>query len=359
MFEKIKVLIVDDSGLIREILKKMLETDPLIQVVGMAENGERAIELVQKLKPDVVTMDINMPVMDGFRATEHIMAYCPTPILILSFILDKEGIYTTFNALAAGAVDVMEKPSGLESKVWNKLGDVLVQKVKLVSKVKVVTHVKGRVRELFKHAEPVSSSPQAPSTNKYEIIGIGASTGGPSVVMQILKNIPSDYDLGILVVQHMSEGFIDGFRNWLGNACKVKVKLAQEGEKIKKGQVLIAPDGFHTIVRNRKSVGLISGNQVHGVKPSVDILFNSIADVYGESAVGILLTGMGVDGAVGLKHIKDKGGITIAQSENSCAVFGMPKAAIEKGAVSKCLPVEDIIRTVKGIVNNNSQQGKP
>jgi len=359
MFEKIRVLIVDDSGLIREILKKMLETDPLIQVVGMAENGERAIELVQKLKPDVVTMDINMPVMDGFRATEHIMAYCPTPILILSFILDKEGIYTTFNALAAGAVDVMEKPSGLESKVWNKLGDVLVQKVKLVSKVKVITHVKGRVREVLKHKESVSLS----SPNKYEIIGIGASTGGPSVVMQILKNIPSDfpsdYDLGILVVQHMSEGFIDGFRNWLGNACKVKVKLAQEGEKIKKGQVLIAPDGFHTIVRNRKSVGLISGNQVHGVKPSVDILFNSIADVYGESAVGILLTGMGVDGAAGLKHIKDKGGVTIAQSENSCAVFGMPKAAIEKGAVSKVLSIEDIIRALKGIVNNNSQQGKP
>ena len=355
MFEKIKVLIVDDSGLIREILKSILESDPAIQVVGMAENGERAIELVQKLKPDVVTMDINMPVMDGFRATEHIMAYCPTPILILSFIIDKEGIYTTFNALAAGAVDVMEKPSGLESKVWNKLGDVLVQKVKLVSKVKVITHVKGRVREVLKHKESVSLS----SPNKYEIIGIGASTGGPSVVMQILKNIPSDYDLGILVVQHMAEGFIDGFRNWLGDACKVKVKLAQEGEKIEKGQVLIAPDGFHTIVRNRTSVGLISGNPVNSVKPSVDILFNSIADVYGESAVGILLTGMGVDGAVGLKHIKDKGGVTIAQSENSCAVFGMPKAAIEKGAVSKVLSIEDIIRALKGIVNNNSQQGKP
>src|SRR3972149_5465266 len=218
MFEKIKVLIVDDSGLIREILKKMLETDPLIQVVGMAENGERAIELVQKRKPDVVTMDINMPVMDGFRATEHIMAYCPTPILILSFILDKEGIYTTFNALAAGAVDAMEKPNGLESKVWNKLGDVLVQKVKLISKVKVVTHVKGRVRELFKHAESVSPSSHLPlpSPDKYEIIGIGASTGGPSVVMQILKNIPANCDSGILVVQHMAEGFIDGFRNWLG-----------------------------------------------------------------------------------------------------------------------------------------------
>lgn len=355
MFEKIKVLIVDDSGLIREILKKILETDPAIQVIGMAENGERAIELVQKLKPDVVTMDINMPVMDGFGATEHIMAYCPTPILILSSIIDKEGTYTTFNALAAGAVDVMEKPSGLESKVWNKLGDVLIQKVKLISKVKVVTHVKGRVRELFKHAETVSPSSHLPSPDKYEIIGIGASTGGPSVVMQILKNIPANCDSGILVVQHMAGGFIKGFVDWLGDACEVKVKLAKEGEKIERGEVLVAPDGFHTVVRSKKRIGLVSGEKVHGVKPSVDILFNSIAEVFGQTAVGVILTGMGADGAEGLKHIKDKGGITIAQSEDSCVVFGMPKAAIEKGAVSKVLSVEDIIRTVKGIVNNNSQ----
>ena len=222
MFEKIKVLIVDDSGLIREILKNILETDPAIQIIGMAENGERSIELVQKLKPMSLPWILICRVMDGFRATEHIMAYCPTPILILSSIIDKEGTYTTFNALAAGAVDVMEKPSGLEIKVWNKLGDVLVQKVKLISKVKVVTHVKGRVRGFLKHSESVS----LPSPNRYEIIAIGASTGGPSVVMQILKNIPANYDSGILVVQHMASGFIKGFVEWLGDACEVKVKLA-------------------------------------------------------------------------------------------------------------------------------------
>ena len=351
MFEKIKVLVVDDSGLVREILKKILETDPLIQVVGMAENGERAIELVRKLRPDTVTMDINMPVMDGFKATEQIMAYHPTPILILSSVIDKEGIYTTFNALAAGAVDVMEKPSGLEGNTWNKIGEVLIQKVRQIAKVKVITHVKGKSREFSKQREPVSLL----KPDRYEIIGIGASTGGPPVVMQILKNIPANYDAGILVVQHMAVGFIEGFMKWLGNVCKVKVKLAQEGEKIEKGQVLIAPDGFHTIIRGKKSVGLISGNPVNSVKPSIDILFNSIAEVYGESAIGVLLTGMGADGAEGLKHIKDKGGITIAQSEDSCAVFGMPKVAIEKGAVSKVLSVEDIIRTLKGIVNNDGQ----
>ena len=352
MFEKIRVLIVDDSGLVREILKKILETDPFIQVVGMAENGERAVELVQKLKPDAITMDVNMPVMDGFKATEQIMAYCPTPILILSSVIDKEGIYTTFNALAAGALDVMEKPSGLESKVWTKMGDVLIQKVKAVSKVRVITHVKGKSREILKHTEPVS----LPEPDKYEIVGIGASTGGPSVVMQILKNITANNTLGILVVQHMASGFIKGFVDWLADACEVKVKLAKDDEKIEKGQVLVAPEGFHTIVRNKKTIGLISGEKVHGVKPSVDILFNSVAEVYGKSAIGVLLTGMGADGAEGLKHIKDKGGITIAQSENSCTVFGMPKVAIEKGAVSKVLSVEDIIRTLQGIIKNNCQQ---
>ncbi|HHT9138817.1 MAG TPA: chemotaxis-specific protein-glutamate methyltransferase CheB [Candidatus Wunengus sp. YC60] len=351
MSEKIRLLIVDDSGITREILKKIVEEDRAIQVIGMAENGKRAIELVQTLKPDVVIMDINMPVMNGFEATEQIMAYCPTPILILSSVIDKEGIYTTFNALAAGAVDVMEKPSRLPNDSWDRIGSVLVKKLKLISRAKVVTHIKGRVKEFYRPVKPVSLI----KPNTYEIIGIGASTGGPSVVMQILKHIPSDYDPGILVVQHMAEGFIDGFMKWLGNACKVKVKLAQEGEKIEKGQVLIAPDGFHTIVRGRKSVGLISGNPVNGVKPSVDILFDSIAEVYGESAIGVLLTGMGADGAEGLKHIKDKGGITIVQSEDSCAVFGMPKVAIEKGAASRVLSVEDIIRTLKGIVNNNGQ----
>jgi two-component system chemotaxis response regulator CheB len=350
MLGKIKVLIVDDSGLTQEILKKILEKDLSIQVIGMAENGEKAVALAQKLKPDVITMDVNMPVMDGFKATEQIMAYCPIPILILSSIIDKEGLYTTFNALAAGAVDVMEKPSGLENKVWNEIGDVLVQKVKTVSKVKVITHVKGKVTAILKHTESVS----LPKPNKCEIIGIGASTGGPSVVMQILKNITSNNTLGILVIQHMASGFINGFVDWLSDACEIKVKLAKDGDKIEKGQVFVAPDGFHAIVRNGKTIGLISGEKVNDVKPSVDVLFNSVAEVYGESAVGVLLTGMGADGAEGLKHIKDKGGITIAQSEKSCAVFGMPKAAIEKGAVDKVLSVEDIIQTLEGIINSNN-----
>ncbi|MBM4066698.1 MAG: chemotaxis-specific protein-glutamate methyltransferase CheB [Planctomycetes bacterium] len=347
MFGKVKVLIVDDSGFTQEVLKTILEKDSAIQIIGMAEDGRKAIELTQKLKPDVIVMDINMPAMNGFEATEHIMAYCPTPILILSSVIDKEGVFTTFNALAAGAVDVMEKPSMLPSNSWSSIGDVLIKKIKSISKAKVVTHVKGRVKEFSPHVKPVSLI----KSNTPEIVGIGASTGGPSVVMQILKSIPSDYKPGILVVQHMASGFIKGFSDWLGAACKVKVSLAKDGEKIEGGQALVAPDGCHTIVRSKKTIGLVSGEKVHGVKPSVDVLFNSIAEVYGNSAVGVLLTGMGADGAEGLKHMKERGGATIAQSEDSCAVFGMPKVAIEKGAASKVLSVEEIVRALKFINN--------
>lgn len=347
MFGKVKVLIVDDSGFTQEVLKTILEKDSAIQIIGMAEDGGKAIELTQKLKPDVIVMDINMPVMNGFEATEHIMAYSPTPILILSSVIDKEGVFTTFNALAAGAVDVMEKPSMLPSNSWSSIGDVLIKKIKSISKARVVTHVKGRVKEFSPHVKPVSLI----KSNTPEIIGIGASTGGPSVVMQILKSIPSDYKPGVLVVQHMASGFIKGFSDWLGAACKVKVSLARDGEKIEGGQVLVAPDGCHTIVRSKKTIGLVSGEKVHGVKPSVDVLFNSIAGVYGNSSVGVLLTGMGADGAEGLKHMKERGGTTIAQSEDSCAVFGMPKVAIEKGAASKVLSIEEIVRALK-VINN-------
>lgn len=345
MSGRIKVLIVGDSGLVREVLKRILEKCPDIQVIGMAENGKAAIELTQKLTPDVITMDIHMPGMNGLEATEYIMAYCPKPILILSSALDKEGTYTTFDALAAGAVDVMEKPSLSSYDTWERVHDILIKKITLISKVKVITHVKGKIREIFKHTDTIPPS----HPNKFEIIAIGASTGGPSVVMRILKTIPANYRLGILVVQHMAEGFIHGFVEWLGNACKVKVKVAKEGDTIEKGQVLVAPDGFHTIVTDKKTVQLISSEKVNSIKPSIDVLFDSIVKVYRKGAVGILLTGMGVDGANGLKHMKDSGGLTISQSEESCAVFGMPKAAQERGAVQRVLSVEEIIRTLNNL----------
>lgn len=351
MAEKIKVLIVDDSDLTRNILKTILGKSSAIQVVGLAENGKKAIEQTLKLRPDAIVMDVCMPVMDGLEATQHIMAYCPTPILILSSYLDKGGIYTTFNALAAGAVDIMEKPSVTPNSSWDAINDALTRKVMLISQANVVTHVKGKMKKIVMPKESVLF----PKPNKHEIVGIGASTGGPSVVMQILKSLPPDYPYGIVIVQHMAEGFTKNFADWLGNAARIKVKLAEEGERIEKGKALVAPDGFHTIVRGKRTIGLVSGVPVNSVRPSADVLFQSIADVYGASAVGVLLTGMGADGAEGLKQIKDRGGITIAQSEESCAVFGMPKVAIEKGAAIQVLPIDGIIHAMNRLQNSDSR----
>jgi len=345
MAEKVKVLLVDDSEITREVLQRLLESDPAISVTGIAENGKEALDKVQKLKPDIVIMDINMPIMDGFEATEQIMAFCPTPILILSSALNKGGIYTTFNALAIGAVDVMEKPAISPNASWSEIGSALVKRVKLVSQAKVLTHLKGKLRNISRlpEGDPVRR------LNNCELVGIGASTGGPSVVMRILKAIPPDYNVAVVVVQHMANGFTENFVDWLGSSCKIKIKLAEEGEKIEKGKVLIAPDGFHTAVSKRKTIRLISSDPVNNVKPAVDVLFNSIAEEYGSHAVGVLLTGMGADGADGLKRIRMCGGATIAQSEESCTVFGMPKVAIEKGAAMEILSIEDIIRTLLNI----------
>jgi two-component system chemotaxis response regulator CheB len=349
MSDVIKVLIVDDSSLIRAVLRKILEGDSGICVIGEAGNGREAVDLVQKLKPAVVIMDIKMPVMDGFGATEQIMAYCPTPILILSSIVDKEGIYTTFNAIAAGAVDVMEKPSALPNEQWTEMGGALIRRVKLVAKAKVITHLKGKAKDFPRRKETAHFL----THDNYKIVAIGASTGGPSVVKQILNSLPGDYNAGILIVQHMTEGFTKNFVEWLGSSCKMKVKIAQEGEKIEKGQALVAPDGFHTVINNFQRIELMNGEKVNGVKPSVDMLFKSVAGVYRQNAVGVLLTGMGVDGAEGLGYMKSSGGATIAQSEESCVVFGMPKAAIERGAADKILSLEDIIYTLKNINKNH------
>jgi two-component system chemotaxis response regulator CheB len=345
MSETVNVLIVDDSDMTREILRSLLESDPAIRVCGVAENGKQAIDLVQKLKPNMVIMDINMPVMDGFQATEQIMAYCPTPILILSSTLNKGGVYTTFNALAIGAVDVMEKPAMTPNASWSEIGSSLIRKVKLVSQAKVLTHLKGKLRKVA----PLPDSGSIGNLNNYELVCIGASTGGPSVVMRILKAIPPDYNAAVLVVQHMAAGFTENFVDWLGSSCKIKIKLAEEGEKIEKGKVLVAPDGFHTIVSKRKTIRLITSDAVNNVKPSVDVLFNSIAEEYGGHAMGVLLTGMGADGADGLKRIRESGSATIAQSEESCTVFGMPKVAIERGAAVEILSVEDIINTLLNV----------
>lgn len=332
----IRVLIVDDSPLVRQVLGTILEADPAIRIVGHATDGKEAVEKAFQLKPDLITMDINMPGMDGLEATEKIMAYRPTPILIVTSARDRRGVQITMEALAVGALEVMEKPTPLPDQSWEDLGTRLVEKVKLLAGVRVITHLKGRSRHL-------PGRVRADGQEKvHRVVGIGVSTGGPGVLSQILKRLPADFPMGLLIVQHMSEGFMPGLVEWLSREVRLSIQLACEGDLVKPGLALMAPEGAHLVVQQGGRARLRQALPVGGHRPSADVLLHSVAAIYGEAAIGVLLTGMGRDGAEGLRAIRDAGGSTIAQDEESCAVFGMPKAAIELGAAQDVLPPSGI-----------------
>jgi two-component system chemotaxis response regulator CheB len=269
--------------------------------------------------------------MDGLEATEKIMAYRPTPILIVTSARDRRGVQVTMETLAAGALEVVEKPTILPDDSWEALGAPLVEKVKLLAGVKVITHLRGRSRLLTGRARPDERErPQ-------RVVGIGVSTGGPGVLAMILGALPADFPLALLIVQHISEGFVAGLVEWLSRQVRLPIRLAREGDQVRPGLALMAPEGVHLIVERGGRAHLGRALPVGGHRPSADVLFRSLADVYGEAAVGVLLTGMGRDGAEGLRAVLSAGGYTIVQDEESCAVFGMPKAAIEIGAAQDIL----------------------
>src|SRR5688572_7058992 len=239
----VRVLVADDSGVVREVLKEMLESDPQIRVVGMARNGEEAVALTARLKPDLITMDITMPGMDGMEATRRIMAYNPTPVLIFSSNIDHEGTYSSLDALSAGALDVVEKPTINPSEEWDQLSNALLEKVKYLARVPVVTHVQGKVPGHF--GRPRSGSMSRPGL---EVIGIGVSTGGPRVLHALLTSLPADFSLAVLVVQHITAGFMAGLVAWLQKPCRIPLKIAQEGDDVRPGRILFAPESYHLSV---------------------------------------------------------------------------------------------------------------
>jgi len=333
---KIRVLVADDSLVARELIAKVLGRDPQIEVVGKAKNGKETVELVSLLKPDLVTMDLRMPVMDGFGAIEQIMAWNPTPILVVTATSFQRKREIVFDALSMGALDMVEKPS-LEGDL-SGVGDLLIQKVKMLSQVPVVTHLRGKRKKPLRLEEPVGGG--------FKLVAIGASTGGPRALRQILSLLPADLPAGIVIVQHITKGFVPGLVEWLNRGCKIRVKEAIEGEKVAPGLALISPEGQHLEVMGERRIRLSEDPPVEGHRPSADILLSSVAQVYGPDAIGVLLTGMGSDGAKGMKLIKDLGGQTIAQDEGSCVVFGMPKVAIEMGVVDKVVPLDSIAREI-------------
>jgi two-component system chemotaxis response regulator CheB len=336
----IKVLIVDDSRVVQEFLAHLLSSDPEIQVVGFANSGIEAIERVKEKKPDIITMDIHMPGMDGYEATRSIMETVPTPIVIVSGSSKSKEIANTFRLLDAGALAVVFRPPGFEHPQFAASRKELVQTVKLMSEVKVVRRFQ-RSRIESKNTHHIAQTFEN-DLKRIRVIAIGASTGGPTALQVILSRLPDDLPVPVLIVQHIAKGFVKGFVEWLSATSGIKLKIAEEGEQIEAGIGYIAPENFHMGVSRMSKIILSDQSNENGLKPSVSYLFRSVAQSFGPNAIGVLLTGMGKDGADELKTMKDQGARTIVQSKESCVVFGMPAEALFIGAADQALSPENI-----------------
>lgn len=344
----IRVLIADDSLVAREMLAQILATDPQIEVVGMVRDGQEAVDAVANLRPDLVTMDIHMPRMDGLVATEQIMAYHPTPILVVSSSVHGEGMGRAFDALRMGALEVIKKPEPRDWADLEHIGREVIRRVKILSRVRVITHIAGRKRVVTEESHPAPVHHAKPGTRS--LVAIGSSTGGPSALLSVLGRLPEDFPAPIVIAQHIADGFIPGLVGWLDAGCKVTVTEAAEGATAEKGYAYLAPTGSnlemdgYTMRFSKPQTGQL-------YIPSADTLFMSVARSFGRSAVGVILTGMGADGAIGLKRMHEFGAATLAQDEETSTVYGMPKAAAELGAADAVLPVHEIAVEVERLIS--------
>jgi two-component system, chemotaxis family, protein-glutamate methylesterase/glutaminase len=346
----IKVLIVEDSPSVSAMLKKILSSDPQIEVVGTAYNGKDAVELVPKLKPDIITMDIHLPVMDGFEATKQIMAYNPTPILVISASVFTEGMNKVFKAISYGALDVIEKKEMVVDGDQASARQ-LIEKVKFLSTIKVLHHPLAKLEEHREKVPVIVETRLGAGVRQDRIVAIACSTGGPQALAVILKKFPKNFPCGVVVVQHIASGFDQGLASWLDSECNLQVKIAMHNEEIRPGVVYIAPCDLQMRVTSGGRIAISAEPARGGHLPAGDVLLESVAQVYKNNAVGVILTGMGRDGALGIKAIKDARGRTIAQDEKSSVVFGMPKAAIELGAADKISALEDIAGAIAGMLH--------
>lgn len=348
---KIRALVVEDSATVRERLREVLVSDPEIEVVGVAEDGKRGIELCRELRPDVVTMDMMLPVMSGLAATEYIMAHCPTPILVVSSSLNRGELFRTYEALAAGAVDVLEKPGPDDADgVWERK---FLDAIKLVSRIRVITHPRARLAALAaaRSADALAHGATTPLAVAPMVVAIGASTGGPGALVEVLKALPTTFSTPVLIVLHIAEPFARAFADWLDGQVSRPVAYARDGEDLREvtGRAVMAPPNRHLVVRGGR-LRLTQEPERHSCRPSVDVLFESVALAYGAAAIGCLLTGMGRDGASGLLEMRRNGGLTIAQDEATSVVFGMPREAVLLGAVQRVLGLHEIGPTLAGLV---------
>lgn len=334
----VKVLIVDDSALIRRILKDTLEKHPEIEVIGLAENGKEAIEKLKILNPDVITLDVEMPIMNGLETLEKIMEIKPTPVIMVSALTTKDA-EVTIEALMKGAVDFIAKPKNL-------IGEFDSFSKEFQLKILTVAKSKGKGIRI---AKVLAKEVKSPGSHPKKLVIIGASTGGPQTLHQIMSRLNTFHDTSIVIVQHMPPGFTKSLAERLDSVSRYIVKEAEEGEQLRSGVAYIAPGGYH-LVLNGEVLSLSKDPPVLGVRPSVDVTMLSLVKVFRNNIVGVLLTGMGSDGTRGLEEIKKNGGKTIAQDEKSCVVFGMPKSAIERGVVDVVASLDELPREIERMV---------
>lgn len=340
---KTRALVVEDSLTVRKFIVNLLQSDPGFEVVGEADNGKTAIELCERYRPDVITLDMALPIMSGLSATEYIMAYCPTPIVIVSASTNRGELFKTYEALAAGAVDVIEKASDMSDPKWQRK---FLATVQLASRIKVITHPRARLHS-NRVIDPIKHE-------KYECVCLGASTGGPNALSVVLSNLPSTFVVPIFIVLHISPVFTNAFAEWLNEQSTIPVSVAVDGQRWASTDgpsVRLAPADKHLTLSNGR-IRLTDAPEVHSCRPSVDVLFQSVAREVGSRSIAILMTGMGRDGAQGLLAIRQAGGMTIAQDEATSLVYGMPREAVRLNAARSILPLEEIPRALTSLVQS-------
>ncbi len=347
----IRVLVVDDSPSVRELLVHILGSDPEMEIVGSAADGEEAVRMATMTKPDVITMDLHMPNVDGFEATRRIMQTCPVPIVIVSGSEDPAEVGASFRAIEAGALVIVRRPFGIGHAAYMETANALIRTVKSMAEVKVV---RRWAKDALHGQHKESAKPEGGQKHECKLVLLGASTGGPTVLRDILAQLSPDYPLPIVMVQHMSAGFAGGFAEWLSAASGFAVGIAAQGESLAGGRAYLAPDDFQIAVTRDLRIVLSAGQREHGMCPSVSHLFRSIHEDMCRSTVAVLLTGMGKDGAHELRRLKDNGAITIAQDRATSAVYGMPGEAIRQDAARLILEPVEIGKVLHALGNNPS-----
>lgn len=336
---QIEVLIVDDSPMIRKLLARIIEKDDEIKVIHTAANGQEALDRIHEKRPAIVLTDLQMPVMDGLELTRQIMQTDPLPILVVSSAVQKNDRVNVFNLLEAGALDVLPKPQSGNISDYSHIEDILIHKIKKLARVdhSPASPVATQTRTGGNSPNPVNATTvtRKQHSNSFSMVVIGSSTGGPQALVDLLSRLPADFSLPIVIVQHISKGFVTGLVEWMNNSISLPVSVARDNEVAKPGHVYLAPDGSHLEVSHGRALRLKDYPPKASHKPAVDYLFSSAANVFKERCIAVILTGMGRDGAEGIREIYQAGGYTLAQNQTSCIVFGMPRAAIELNVINE------------------------